>query len=106
MLRVGRINRLPDGAPWVSRRAVLHLGVCLPFGLSLDRALAAGDTGGTAKSVILLWLWGGPSQLDSFDPKPHAPVDFRGPFSTLPTKIPGIRFCELFPLLAARPPRR
>ena len=102
MLRVGKINRQAAGAPWVSRRAVLHLGACLPFGLSLDRMMAAGDPKGSAKSVILLWLWGGPSQLDSFDPKPHAPTDFRGPFSTLPTKIPGIRFSELFPGLAAR----
>ena len=102
MLRVGKINRQAAGAPWVSRRAVLHLGACLPFGLSLDRVMAAGDPTGSAKSVILLWLWGGPSQLDSFDPKPHAPTDFRGPFSTLPTKIPGIRFSELFPGLAAR----
>jgi len=49
---------------------------------------------------VLLWLWGGPSQLDTFDPKPKAPLEFRGPFSTIPTKVSGVRFCELFPKLA------
>lgn len=100
MLRVGKIHG--GGAGSLSRRAVLHVGACLPFGLSLDRVLAAGEPSGSARSVILLWLWGGPSQLDSFDPKPHAPSDFRGPFATLPTRIPGIRYSELFPGLAAR----
>jgi hypothetical protein len=50
--------------------------------------------------VILLWLWGGPSQLDTFDPKPNAPLEYRGPFATVPTRVPGVRFCELFPKLA------
>lgn len=102
MLRVGKICNQLVGSQGVSRRAVMHLGACLPLGLSLDRFLAAGNPEGGAKSVILLWLWGGPSQLDSFDPKPHAPSEFRGPFASLPTRIPGIRFSELFPLLAAR----
>jgi hypothetical protein len=52
--------------------------------------------------VILLWLWGGPSQLDTFDPKPQAPSEYRGPFGTIPTRISGVRFAELFPQLAAR----
>jgi hypothetical protein len=73
------------------------------LGLSLADLLYARDTGlpvGKAKSVILLWLWGGPSQLDTFDPKPHAPLDYRGPFGTIPTRVTGVRFCELFPQLA------
>jgi hypothetical protein len=53
-----------------------------------------------ARAVVLLWLWGGPSQLDTFDPKPNAPLDYRGPFDTIPTRISGVRFCELFPKLA------
>src|SRR5207253_2980241 len=52
------------------------------------------------KAVILLWLWGGPSQLDTFDPKPNAPLEYRGPFATIPTRIPGVRFGELFAQLA------
>lgn len=56
----------------------------------------------TAKRCILVWLDGGPSHLDMFDPKPNAPVEVRGPFSSIATKIPGVRFSELMPGLAAR----
>jgi len=55
-----------------------------------------------ARSVIFLWLWGGPSHLDTFDPKPQAPADIRGPFSAIPTRLAGVRFAETLPLLAAR----
>src|SRR5262249_40373051 len=55
---------------------------------------------GTARSVVMLWLWGGPSQLDTWDPKPAAPAEFRGPFSAIPTRITGVRVCELFPQIA------
>jgi len=55
-----------------------------------------------AKSIVVLWLWGGPSHIDMFDPKPDAQSTYRGPFATIPTKIPGIRFTELFPKLAKR----
>ena len=70
------------------------------LGLSLADRLRAGAELGSAKSVVLLWLWGGPSHLDTFDPKPNAPLEFRGPFSTIPTKVPTLRYCELFPKLA------
>jgi hypothetical protein len=50
--------------------------------------------------VIFLWLWGGPSQLDTWDPKPNAPLDYRGPFSVIPTSVTGIRVSELFPKVA------
>ena len=85
------------------RRAFLQAGASSVLGLSLAgllRANEGGRTPGTAKSVVLLWLWGGPSQLDTFDPKPHAPLEFRGPFATIPTRLTGVRFCELFPKLA------
>ncbi len=52
--------------------------------------------------MILLWLWGGPSHLDTFDMKPNAPVEFRGPFEPIATKVPGIHVCELLPGLASR----
>ncbi|MDP6445723.1 MAG: DUF1501 domain-containing protein [Pirellulaceae bacterium] len=55
-----------------------------------------------AKSVVLLWMWGGPSQLDTFDPKPAAPAEIRGPFTSIQTRTPGLQFCELFPRLARR----
>ncbi len=55
-----------------------------------------------AKSVILLWLWGAPSHLDTFDPKPDAPREYRGPFAAIETRTPGVRFTELFPQMALR----
>src|SRR5258705_4029500 len=88
----------------LSRRAFLQVGASSVLGLSLADVLRAagpsGHTPGAAKSVILLWLWGGPSQLDTFDPKPNATLDYRGPFGTIPTRISGLRFGELFPELA------
>jgi uncharacterized protein (DUF1501 family) len=51
-------------------------------------------------NLILLLLVGGPSQLDTWDPKPEAPADIRGPFRPIATKVPGVRFSELFPRMA------
>jgi hypothetical protein len=53
------------------------------------------------KAVILFWLSGGPSHLDMWDPKPHAPSEVRGPFGTIATRLPGVRFCEHLPRQAA-----
>jgi hypothetical protein len=82
----------------------VQIGASTVLGLSLADLLrlraAPGAADGTARAVIFLWLWGGPSQLDTWDPKPNAPLEFRGPFGTIPTRIPGVRFCELFPQLA------
>src|SRR5688572_3485836 len=55
-----------------------------------------------AKAVILIDLFGGPSHIDSFDPKPDAPAEVRGEFATINTVLPGIRFTEHVPKLAAR----
>jgi hypothetical protein len=55
---------------------------------------------GTAKSCIFINLVGGPSHLDTFDPKPDAPSDIRGPFRPIPTRVPGVYLSELFPKLA------
>jgi hypothetical protein len=55
-----------------------------------------------AKNVILLFLYGAASQLDTLDPKPEAPQDIRGPFGTIATRLPGVRVCEHLPRLAAR----
>ncbi len=51
---------------------------------------------------MLVWLGGGPSHLDLFDPKPKAPIEYRGPFATIATRSPGVRYTELLPKLAAR----
>jgi uncharacterized protein (DUF1501 family) len=102
MLLVGR--QTARTCRTLSRRAFVQVGASTVLGLSLADLLkqrADGSLSGTAKSVVLLWLWGGPSQLDTWDPKPNAPLEYRGPFGTIPTRIPGVRFCELFPKIAA-----
>lgn len=55
---------------------------------------------GRAKSVVILFAGGGQSQLETWDPKPHAPVEVRGAFGSIPTRLPGVRFCEHLPLSA------
>jgi hypothetical protein len=78
--------------------------VAAPFALGAARSagFAAAAESPKAKSVLLIWLGGGPSHLDLFDPKPNAPAEYRGPFSTIATRTPGVRFTELLPKLAAR----
>ena len=75
--------------------ALLQIGASTVLGLSLGdlRRLhaAAPEAVGTAKAVLLLWLWGGPAQLDTWDLKPNAALDFRGPFAAIPTRVPGVR---------------
>jgi hypothetical protein len=87
------------------RRAFLKIGTLGLAGFSLGdllaaRALSAGNNASPAKAVIVLWLWGGPSHLDTFDPKPDAPLEYRGPFESIATKVPGLRINELLPGLA------
>ena len=53
-----------------------------------------------AKSVIEIWVWGGPSQLETFDPKPNAPKDYNGGYKAIPTNIPGIEISEFWPQMA------
>ena len=99
----------------VSRREWLRVGGLGAMGLSLPGLLHAGQqpapnvaapmlsrrlqgaTFGRAKNVIFLWLQGGPPQHETFDPKPDAPAEIRGPFRPIATNVPGIRFCELLP---------
>jgi hypothetical protein len=93
------------------RRAFLRLGTLGLAGLTLGDLLAArkiraaGASSPPARSVIVLWLWGGPSHLDTFDPKPDAPLEYRGPFESIATKVPGLRINELLPGLARRADR-
>ena len=90
----------------VSRRAFLQTSAAVPFafgaGLPSLSAVAQAREQAQAKSVILLWLWGGPSHLDMVDPKPDAAMEYRGPFATIPTKTPGMRYTELLPRMAQR----
>lgn len=88
-----------------SRRWFLQTGLAGIGGLSLADVLHCQAQAATKtadkKSVILFWLSGGPSHLDFWDPKPDAPLDIRGPFDTIATKTPGVRFCEHLPLQAS-----
>src|SRR5205809_2388999 len=69
-------------------------GLLLPDLLRLREAAAAGDPG---TAVILFWLSGGPGHMETWDPKPDAPAQYRGPLGSIPTRIPGVRFGELMP---------
>ncbi|GAC1449795.1 MAG: DUF1501 domain-containing protein [Isosphaeraceae bacterium] len=90
----------------MTRRSFLRIGAMAPFALGLaEGAVRAAAESARAKSVLLVWLNGGPSHLDLFDPKPKAPAEYRGPFSTIATRTPGVRYSELLPRLAARSDR-
>jgi uncharacterized protein (DUF1501 family) len=101
LLQVGR----------ASRRWFLQAGLSGLAGLSMSQILrlqaeaSAVDArrGGNVdrKSVILIWLSGGLSHLDSWDPKPDATQQVRGPYGTIATSVPGVRFCEHLPRQAA-----
>jgi hypothetical protein len=90
----------------ISRRRALHIGALGAFGLSLTDLLRAENTGlvhsgaQSRKSVILVWMHGGPSQLDTFDMKPDAPTDIRGEFRPIATQTTGLQICEHLPKLA------
>src|SRR5437764_14904596 len=82
------------------RREFLRLGLLAFGGLSLPDPLAARAASNRPDpdtSVILFWMWGGPSQLETYDLKPEAPADYRGPFRPIRTAVPGLDVCELFP---------
>jgi hypothetical protein len=89
-----------------ARRRFLRAGAAGVFGLSQAGLLSldarASEESPPARAVILLWLWGGPSHLDTFDMKPAAPAEYRGPFEPIATAVPGLEICELLPRLARR----
>ncbi|MBI1325232.1 DUF1501 domain-containing protein [bacterium] len=83
------------------RREFLRLGSLALGGMALPESIAArASTQSPDTSVILFWMWGGPSQYETWDPKPNAPDTIRGPFRPIPTKVPGMDICEVFPLQA------
>src|SRR5262249_22166967 len=84
----------------MTRRAALKAGFMGLLGLSLPdllRARAENSSARKNKSVILLWLDGGPSQLETYDPKPDAPAEYRGPYGVINTSVPGIRLSDRLP---------
>ncbi|MBM3877677.1 MAG: DUF1501 domain-containing protein [Verrucomicrobia bacterium] len=92
-----------------ARRDFLQLGLGATLGLGFSDILrlraAAAAAGGKARPedvrVIMIWLDGGPTHYETFDPKPEAPSDIRGEFRPITTKVPGTHFCETVPHLAA-----
>ncbi|MGD9647386.1 MAG: DUF1501 domain-containing protein [Pirellulales bacterium] len=106
MLRIRDLTsaRLCDG---VSRRRFIEIGSLSAFGLTLSGLLrsparaaqepAAGLRRTSSRSVILIWQHGGPSQLETFDMKPEAPAEVRGPYQSIASSLPGLDVCELCP---------
>jgi hypothetical protein len=90
-----------------SRRDFLRVGALGLGGLSLPDLLQAREAGvpiarsAKATSVVWVWLAGGPSQIETFDPKPNAPEEFRSATGAVRTKLPGVEFGGTFPRLAA-----
>ncbi|SFH60931.1 DUF1501 domain-containing protein [Planctomicrobium piriforme] len=89
----------------LSRRGFLSVGVLAGTGLTLPTLLARqaqaelkdyANFDGTAKSIIHIFLPGGVAQQESFDPKPYAPIEYRGEMKSIETKLPGVRFGETF----------
>lgn len=97
---------LRQGRP--TRRGFLHAGLMGTAGLTLSSLLAKEARGdgpsrsrAGIKSVIILWMRGGPAQHETWDPKPDAPADYRGEFGAISTKVPGIQINEFLPMSAA-----
>jgi hypothetical protein len=89
----------------MTRRRMLQVGGAGILGVNFDQLLAAeavaDNRPARAKSVIFVFLYGGPSQLETFDMKPDAPDTIRGPFKPIASRTPGLRICEHLPRLAA-----
>lgn len=96
----GRNGRMCDG---LSRRSFLTVGGMAMGGLALHDVLRAAERDGSSsshKAIINIYLPGGPSHIDLWDPKPEAPAEIRGEFRPIQTSVPGIEICELFPRMA------
>ena len=98
----GNCSKYCDG---VARRDFLKIGALGMGGLSLPGLLQAEKAQGkgrSQKAVIMIYLAGGPSHMDTFDLKEDAPAEVRGEFASIPTKAPGVRICEHLPGIAAQ----
>jgi hypothetical protein len=107
MLRVlGGPKRFCDG---LTRRELLQVGSLASLGLGMGAGATPGAPAaprtalpnfGQAKSCILLFMYGSPSQLETFDPKPDAPLEIRGEFGCIPSNVPGLNVCDRLPRLS------
>jgi hypothetical protein len=86
----------------MGRREFLRAGSLGLFGLSLPQFLQAREQArrGRARACIILFMWGAPAQQDTWDLKPDAPVEYRGEFRPIATRVPGLRICEHLPRVA------
>jgi hypothetical protein len=99
---------LESPGPGLTRRDLLRAGALAPFALgtglpALAKAGRPDPTAagfGKAKRCLLLLLWGSPSQLETFDPKPDAPLEVRGTLGSIPSSVPGVRVGEILPRIA------
>ena len=94
---LGQSRSLCDG---MNRRQMIQVGALGAFGLSLSdllRAESQSARSANKRSVILIWQHGGPSQLDTFDMKPDAPLEYRGPYRPIDSSLPGLPICEKMP---------
>ena len=102
------MNAMNRNCAGIARRDFIQLGVGGVLGLGMTdlvrlRASAAGADGKASPdrvNCILVWLDGGPTHYETFDPKPDAPSEVRGQFKPIPTTVPGVSFCETMPKLA------
>lgn len=93
-------TRLCDG---LNRRQLLEVGACSALGLALPAIVGHQASAGPAKrdlNCILLWLWGAPSHVDTWDLKPDQPAEIRGNWKPIPTSAPGIQVVEYLPRFA------
>ena len=103
---MSQINRNCAG---IARRDFLQLGVGAVLGFSMvdlmrvraEAARSSGKISPDQVNCILIWMDGGPSHYETFDPKPYAPKEIRGALNPIKTSVPGIHFCETAPKLAA-----
>jgi hypothetical protein len=108
MLRIG--HGVARNCQGLTRRELLRVGGLGLVGLTLEDWLRADEARPAGRprsrpsepSCIFIFLEGGPSQLETFDPKPAAPDHIRGPYGAIPTSVPGTRIGELLPMVAQR----
>src|SRR5262245_9725117 len=98
----GKAHQLCNG---MTRRDVLRVGSMGLLGFTLAdllrmRSAAAAGKGSFADNLIMIHMSGGPSHVDTWDPKPDAPAEIRGEFKAIGTNVSGIQICELFPMQA------
>jgi len=93
-------NQKNNNPPFITRREALKRGILGATSIALaspfSRQARSALLRPRAKSVIQIWMWGGPSHLDTFDPKPDASYDYCGPYDKpIPTNVDGIQICQM-----------